>query len=82
LYGLSQKLSPALFIKSVRRALTYRITDIATIERIAVLLMQTGAYEIQTAEVDAEYKNREAYCDGRFTDEVDLSVYKMEDENE
>jgi transposase len=81
LYGLSQKLSPALFIKSVRRAFTYRITDLATIERIAVLLMQTGIYEIQTAEVDAEYKNREAYCDGRFTDDVDLSVYKMEDDN-
>lgn len=81
LYGLSQKLSPALFIKSVRRAFTYRITDLATIERIAVLLMQTGVYEIQPADVDAEYKNREAYCDGRFTDAVDLSVYKMEDDN-
>lgn len=81
LYGLSQKLSPALFIKSVRRAFTYRITDLATIERIAVLLMQTGVYEIQPAEVDTEYKNREAYCDGRFTDAVDLSVYKMEDDN-
>ena len=81
LYGLSQKLSPALFIKSVRRAFTYRITDLATIERIAVLLMQTGVYEIQPAEVDAEYKNREAYCNGRFTDDVDLSVYKMEDDN-
>jgi len=81
LYGLSQKLSPSLFIKSVRRAFTYRITDLATIERIAVLLMQTGVYEIQPAEVDAEYKNREAYCNGRFTDDVDLSVYKMEDDN-
>jgi transposase len=81
LYGLSQKLSPALFIKSVHRAFTYRITDLATIERIAVLLMQTGVYEIQPAEVDAEYKNREAYCNGRFTDDVDLSVYKMEDDN-
>ncbi len=82
LYGLSQKLDPALFIQSVRRALTYRITDIATIERIAVLSMQTGVYEMQPADVDAEYKNREAYCDGRFTDEVDLSVYKIEDDNE
>ena len=82
LYGLSQKLDPALFIKSVSRALTYRITDIATIERIAVLSMQTGVYEMQPADVDAEYKNREAYCDGRFTDEVDLSVYKIEDDNE
>jgi len=82
LYGLSQKLDSALFIKSVHRALTYRITDITTIERIAVLLMQTGVYQMQPADVDTEYKNRKAYCDGRFTDEVDLSVYKIEDDNE
>jgi len=62
--------------------LTYRITDITTIERIAVLLMQTGVYQMQPADVDTEYKNRKAYCDGRFTDEVDLSVYKIEDDNE
>lgn len=82
LYGLSQKLAPSLFIKSIHRALTYRITDFATIERIAVLSIQTGVYEIQTADIDAEYKNREAYCDGRFTDAVDLSIYKIEDDNE
>ena len=81
-YGLSKKLDPALFIQSVSRALTYRITDIATIERIAALMMQTGVYEMQPAELDAEYKNREAYCEGRFTDDVDLSAYKMEDDNE
>jgi transposase len=83
LYGLSQKLDPALFIKSVNRALTYRVIDIATIERIAVLSMQTGVYEIQPAAVDAEYKNRESYRNGRFTDDVDLSKYDMpEDDNE
>jgi len=83
LYGLSQKLDPALFIKSVNRALTYRVIDIETIERIAVLSMQTGVYEIQPVAFDADYKNREAYHNGRFTDDVDLSKYDMlEDDNE
>jgi transposase len=82
LYGLSQKLDLALFIKSVNRALKYRVTDVNTIERIAVLSMQTGVYEIQAADVDAEYKNRETYRNGRLTDEVDLSVYEIEDDNE
>ena len=83
MYGVYQKLDPALFIKSVSRALTFRVTDIATIERIAVLQMQTGSYQIQSAAVDAEYKQREAYCQGRFTDEVDLSSYTLpEDDHE
>ena len=83
LYGVYQKLDPALFIKSVSRALTFRVTDIATIERIAVLQMQTGSYQIQSAAVDAEYKQRDAYCQGRFTDEVDLSSYTLpEDDHE
>ncbi|RLC32906.1 MAG: helix-turn-helix domain-containing protein [Deltaproteobacteria bacterium] len=83
LYGLYQKLDGALFIKSVNRAFKYRVTEIGTIERIAVLLMQTGMYEVVPAAFDAEYKNREAYHQGRFTDEVDLSKYDMpEDDDE
>lgn len=81
LYGVYQKLDQALFIKSVSRALTYRIADIATIERIAVLQMQTGGYETQPAVFDAAYKQRDAYREGRFTDEVDLSAYNFEDDN-
>jgi len=83
LYGVYQKLDPALFIQSVSRALTFRVTDIETIERIAVLQMQTGSYQIQSAAVDAQYKQRDAYCQGRFTDEVDLSSYTLpEDDHE
>jgi hypothetical protein len=81
---LYQKLDQSLFIKSVNRALKYRVTDIATIERIAALEMQSGVYEVQDAEFDAEYKKREAYHSGRFTDEVDLSIYNIfeDDANE
>jgi len=82
LYGLYQKLTPTLFIKSIKRALKYRITDIPTIERIAVLQMHSGIYEVRTVEIDREYHNRKAYIEGLFTDEVDLSVYDQpEDEN-
>ena len=77
LYNLYQKLDCDLFIKSVTRALTYRITEIVTIERIAVLQIQTGLYDVQPTSFDAEYKKREAYCNGRFTDNVDLSKYDM-----
>jgi len=75
LYGLYQKLTPDLFIKSIKRALKYRITDIRIIEKIAVLQMQTGIYEVGTVDIDMKYHNRKAYLEGRFTDDVDLSAY-------
>jgi len=84
LYGLHKKLAPALFIKVIRRALTYRITDTKTIERIAILLMKEGHYDLPDAEIDEEFKNRPSYLQGQFTEDVDLSVYDniMEDDDE
>ena len=45
LYGLHKKLAPSLFIRTVKRALKYRITDTKTIERIAMLLIKEGNYD-------------------------------------
>ena len=75
LYSLHQKLAPDLFIKSIKRALKYRIADIPTIEKIAVLQMQSGIYEVGTVDIDMKYHNRQAYLEGRLTDDVDLSAY-------
>ena len=57
------------------RALIYRITDIETIKRIAVLKMQQGNCRIQTPDVDMTYKNRKSFLEGQFADEVDLATY-------
>jgi len=82
LYRLHQKLAPELFVKSIKRALKYRITDIRTIEKIAVLQMQTGIYELNPVEIDMAYRNRQAYLEGRLADDVDLSAYDLpEDED-
>ncbi len=82
LYGLFLKLATPLFIKSIKRSLKYRITDIEAIERIAVLQMKNGIYDVPTAVVDMEYRNREAYLDGQFTDDTDLVIYdEPEDDN-
>ena len=84
LYGLHKKLAPSLFIKTVKRALKYRITDTKTIERIAILLMKEGNYDVPSVEIDQEFRDRESYLDGRFAGGVDLSVYDkmMEEEDE
>jgi hypothetical protein len=82
LYGLYRKMAVDLFDKTILRALTYRIEDIQTIERIAVLQMKEANYQMPQIDVDEQFKNRQAYIDGRFSSEVDLSVYKYNDEDD
>jgi hypothetical protein len=78
------KRAPSLFIKTVKRALKYRITDTKTIERIAILLMKEGNYDVPSVQIDQEFRDRQSYLDGRFAGDVDLSVYDkmMEDQDE
>lgn len=83
LYSLSLKIALPLFVQTIKRALHYRITDIKTIERIAILLMKEGDYEIPQADVDEDFYTRKSYLDGYLTDEVDLNEYDnmMEEAN-
>ena len=82
LYGLYRKVAPALFIQAVERALKYRIRDIATIENIVALKLRDGDFSVPSPEIDPDLQNREAYIEGCFADEADLSIYdEMEDEN-
>jgi len=83
LHGLSQKLASQLFIQTIKRAHRYRITDINTIERIAILLMKDTQALLPSVTVDENLSNRDSYRQGRLTDEVDLSVYEklITDEN-
>ncbi len=84
LYGLYQKIALPLLIKTIKRALKYRITDMETIERIAILLMRDGNYEMPSVQINQDFQQRESYLEGRFSDDVDLSIYDnmMEDEEE
>jgi transposase len=83
LYGLYRKIELTIFIKTVKRAQKYRITDLETVERIAVLQMLDGSVQAPMPEIDQEFKSRSSYVEGRFADDVDLSVYDqmMEDSN-
>jgi len=83
MFSLYQKIALPLFIKTIRRALKYRITDIKTVERIAILHISDGDYEIPLMEIDKEFKDRETYHEGRLTDDPDLAIYDkmLEDDN-
>jgi len=67
-----------MFVKTIRRALTYRITDAQTLEQMAAQLFKEGNYRMlpaTLATVDEDYKNREAYLEGCTSDEPDLCEY-------
>jgi transposase len=74
LHSLSRKMTESLFIASVERAHTYKITDIATIERIAALQINE-CVEMPVVDVDEDFRLREAYLQGRLTDAPELSKY-------
>lgn len=75
LYGFYQKMALEVFIKTVSRALKYRITDIQIIERIAMLELTADNFQMPLPQIDRQLENREAYIQGYFADDVDLSVY-------
>lgn len=76
LLGLSRRLTAELFVRSVERALKYRIAEVGTIERIALLYFQQGAGELPLAEVDAAFTERETYREGSLTEPPDWSIYQ------
>ncbi len=75
LYGLHKKTILPLFVRAIKRALKYRVKDMGTVENIIRLLMRDSSYELPLPQGDLGFTNRPAYLEGRFTDEVDLSVY-------
>ena len=75
LYGLYRKMALELFIKTVSRALKYRITDIKTVERIATLQLTAANFQLPLPQIDRQLEKRDAYIEGYFADDVDLSVY-------
>ena len=82
LFGLYQKIARPVFIQAVGRALKYRITDIGTIENIVILKLKNGDVNMPPPDIDPDFQNRDAYIEGCYADEADLSIYdEMEDEN-
>ncbi len=75
LFALSQRMTSSLFIQVIQRALKYRITTIETIRRIALLEMSQGAGMLPSAEVDENFRERDAYLEGYLSDEPDFSLY-------
>ena len=81
LYSLHKKTHLALFVKAVNRALKYRIRSVDILENIIRLLLKQSNYEMPLPEIDDEFTSRPAYLEGRFTPDVDLSIYNNDNGN-
>ena len=84
LFALSRQMTPQVFVKTVKRGLRYRIDEMETLRRIALLYMGQGEEEsLPSVEVDEGFRQREAYLEGRLTEAPDFSVYdKMLEDDE
>jgi hypothetical protein len=76
LLALSRKMTLPLFLQTIERAAKYRIEQIPTIERIALLYLQQGTETLPVASVDEQFTQREAYLEGSLTEAPDLSIYQ------
>lgn len=75
LFALMQQMSSALFIKTVKRAMRYRITSVETLRRIAILYMNQSDETLVCVDIDEGFRERETYQEGRLTDAPDFSDY-------
>lgn len=83
LYALTRQMTPQVFVKTVKRALRYRIVEVDTLRRIAILYMNQSDEPLPCVEVDVGFQKRETYQEGRITEAPDLAVYdKMLEDDE
>jgi transposase len=76
LLALSRQMSLELFTQTLERARKYRITDLETLQNIAWLYLQQGPGQVPLVEIDAAFRQREAYQEGSLTDPPKLSAYQ------
>ena len=75
LFALSRRVTAAVFVAALARALRYRVTQVETLHRIAWFCMSQGNEYLPDVDVDESFRERPAYQEGCLTDEPDLSIY-------
>ncbi len=75
LFALSRQMTPALFIKTIERALRYRIDCLDTLRNIARLSLSESDSILPAADIDETFRARNTYLEGHLTDPPDFSAY-------
>lgn len=76
LYRLHTRMADTLFIQTLIRATTYRVTDLQAIERIAVFLLRDDLFDVGLPESTAKFQSRDLYREGRLSADPDFSIYQ------
>jgi len=82
MFRLHRKTASSVFVQAIVRAYKYRITDPKTLENIILLTLKSSQTEPALPDIDPALQDREAYIEGCFTDDVDLSIYDQEEKDE
>jgi hypothetical protein len=73
LYTLFRQMGETIFRQAIHRALDYQVYDYAAVERIAEQIVRTAIPPtILPPDVDEQYRNRDTYREGQFSDENDI----------
>jgi hypothetical protein len=85
LFAFTRQVTCDVFVRTVERALRYRIVHMETLRRIAWFCMSQDEHPLPQVDVDQDFEQRPAYQEGCLTDEPDLSIYdtmfEEDDEN-
>ena len=65
-------MSVELFGQTLERARKYRITSLETLQNIAWLYLQQSPGQVPLVEIDAAFRQREAYQEGSLTDPPEI----------
>jgi transposase len=80
-YNLYKKLSPTLFLKTIKRALKYGVIESQKLENIATLIMTNEGFVLPETLPDPKFQSRDSYIEGRFSEDADLAFYDSLIEN-
>lgn len=75
LFALSRQMTPALFLKTIERALSYRIDSLETLRSIARLYLSESDPILPEPDIDESFRERHSYIEGRLTEPPDFSLY-------
>ncbi len=75
LLALSRQVTDSVFVRTLQRALRYRVVHLQTLHRIAWFCLSQTETRLPEADVDENFRQRPAYQEGYLTDEPDLSGY-------
>jgi transposase len=84
LFALSRQMTVAVFVRTIERALRYGIVDLDTVQRMALLVLDSSEHPLPAVDIDPSFRARESYLEGRLTDAPDFSRYNqiLEDDDE